>query len=140
MVMLEAACVYGDDESRGDITQQMQALASEVNEEAVMKMAEASSSGHEPQNVEECEVPSPIHAVVPKWYASRAITARTPLGLEPIRCAVENLTIHTYIHTYIHTHMAQATSGPSRSNSKPDTGRQAMNTLDILFGAGLLCS
>ena len=62
MVMLEAVCMYGDDEIRNDIMQQVQILASEVNEEAVMKMSRASSSQprqaiaeHEPQNVEECE-------------------------------------------------------------------------------------
>ena len=64
MAMLEAVCVYGDDEIRNYIMQQTQILASEVNEEAVIKMSGASSSqhgqemeGHEPQNVEECEVP-----------------------------------------------------------------------------------
>ena len=55
--------MYGDDEIRNDIMQQMQILASEVNEEAVRRMAGASSSQHqqamavenETQNVEECE-------------------------------------------------------------------------------------
>ena len=63
MVMLEAVCMYGDDEIRNDIMQQMQILASEVNEEAVRRMAGASGSQqqqamaveNETQNVEECE-------------------------------------------------------------------------------------
>ena len=63
MVTLEAVCMYGDDEIRSDIMQQMQILASEVNEEAVQRMAGASGSQqqqamaveNETQNVEECE-------------------------------------------------------------------------------------